>query len=91
LTVATKLSADVASKLRGRCTGCVHAEDAGPGENPVCSICVRNPEAAKGTVARCDSGREIYGLRDCYVATDRFEMDLRGETFFKGMDKRHGR
>jgi hypothetical protein len=32
-----------------------------------------------------DLGKSSYGLRDCYIALDRFEMELRCETFFKGM------
>jgi hypothetical protein len=46
---------------------------------------VRNPEASQDAAVKADNGSVVYGLRDCYISKDRFTMELKGETFFKGV------
>lgn len=89
--MVTKLTPVQAKKLLGKCSGCFHAcaaapgEKSAPGASSVCKLCVRNPESSRDSSARADDGKIIYGQRDCFIAFDRFEMELRGETFLKGV------
>jgi len=87
----TKLTPVQAKKLLGKCSGCFHArivapgEKSAPGASSVCKLCVRNPDSSPDSSALSDDGKIVYGLRDCFIAFDRFEMELRGETFLKGV------
>lgn len=86
----TVLSTTQVKRLLGKCSGCFHAapgeKTSSPGASSVCKLCVRNVESSKDAAVTCDDGRLIYGQRDCFIAFDRFEMELRGETFLKGVD-----
>lgn len=86
----TVLSTTQIRSILGKCSGCFHAapgeKKSSPGASSVCKLCVRNREATKGAAVNADDGRVVYGLRDCFIAFDRFEMELRGETFLKGVD-----
>jgi len=89
----TKLTPTQVKKLLGKCHGCFHAapatpgvKSATPGASSVCQICVRNGEASPDSTAKADDGKIVYGQRDCFIAFDRFEMELRGETFLKGVE-----
>ena len=87
--MTTSLTADAMKKLQGKCLGCFHvAVSSGnqPGPSSICKLCVRNKNASPDTAVPADDGRLTYGLRDCYVAKDRFNMDIKGETFLKGVE-----
>ncbi len=90
--MVTKLTPVQVKKLLGKCSGCFHAsavapgEKSAPGASSVCKLCVRNTDASQDASARADDGKIIYGLRDCFISFDRFEMELRGETFLKGVE-----
>lgn len=89
--MATSLTPQQVRQVRGRCSGCVHAAPptpgakTAPGASSVCRLCVRNREASQDATVKADDGRLVYGLRDCYISKDRFTMELKGETFFKGV------
>lgn len=85
---ASRLGKAEIKRLAGACFGCAHAAFEAPGADTVCALCVRNKETGKDATAKDDLGRQVYGLRDCYIALDRFEMELKCETFIKGMAKR---
>lgn len=87
--MSTVLTPQQAKQVRGKCSGCFHAAPgakAAPGASSVCRLCVRNREASRDSVAKADNGEMVYGLRDCYIAKDRFVMELKGETFVKGVE-----
>lgn len=89
--MATSLTPQQVRQVRGRCSGCVHCAPrapgakSAPGASSICRLCVRNPEASQDAAVKSDSGNVVYGLRDCYISKDRFTMELKGETFFKGV------
>ena len=87
----TRLEPDQVKAVVGQCRACLHAQDAKPGEDDICAICIRNPdlESLSTCCLRPDNGKLQYGARDCYIAQDRFDMDLEGITFIKGMKKRN--
>jgi hypothetical protein len=85
----TSLTAQQVEKVLGRCTGCFHCVPgipSKPGSSSVCGLCLRNKGTTKDASARSDDGKIVYGLRDCFIAHDRFTMELRGETFLKGVE-----
>ena len=87
--MGTVLTPQQVKQVRGKCSGCFHAAPGAtkvaPGASSVCRLCLRNSGASKDAVASADDGRPVYGLRDCYISKDRFDMELRGETFVKGV------
>lgn len=89
--MSTALTPKQVKMVQGRCLGCFHCAQAAPGvkaapgASSVCRLCLRNKDASQDAVAKADDGNLVYGLRDCYIAKDRFTMDLRGETFLKGV------
>lgn len=87
--MATRLTQAQAKRLQGKCSDCFHAapgDKSSPGASSVCNLCVRNEGTSPDSSAVADDGRIIYGQRDCFIAFDRFEMELRGETFLKGVE-----
>ena len=87
--MVTVLTTAQAKAVKSRCSGCFHAapgEKVAPGASSVCAICIRNPESSPDASARADDGKISYGPRDCFIAFDRFTMELRGETFLKGVE-----
>jgi hypothetical protein len=87
--MATRLKPKQAEAVKGKCFGCAHGAPGvnppgAPGSGRICGICSRNPEASPDAVLLSDRGKQDYGLRDCYIATDRLEMELSGDTFMKG-------
>lgn len=87
----TRLKPEQVKTVVGQCFACIHADGKAPGEDEICEICLRNPELrSKSTCClRPDNGRMAYGARDCYIAHDRFDMELAGMTFIKGMKNRN--
>ena len=85
---STRLGKAEIKRLVGACFGCAHAAFEGPGKDTVCKLCARNRGTESGAMEPDDMGRPAYGLRDCYIALDRFEMELKCETFIKGMSPR---
>lgn len=85
--MVTKLTPQQVKKLRGQCFGCFHSVSATskPGTSSICKLCTRNEGASPDVAVPADDGKLTYGLRDCYVAGDRFTMDIKGETFLKGV------
>jgi hypothetical protein len=86
--MSTVLTKQQVKQIQGKCSGCFHAAPgvaSAPGASSVCGLCFRNASASKDTAVKSDDGRLIYGLRDCYIAKDRFTMELRGETFLQGV------
>ncbi len=84
----TRLTPQQVKKIQGKCSGCFHAtpgEVASPGASSVCALCIRNEASGRDSSAKADDGKIVYGQRDCFIAFDRFEMELRGETFLKGV------
>jgi len=88
---STRLGKAEIKRLIGACFGCAHAVFEKPGKDLVCRLCVRNRGTESGAMEQDDLGRAAYGLRDCYIALDRFEMELKCETFIKGMATREKR
>ena len=86
--MSTVLTPQQVKQVQGKCSGCFHAapgEKAAPGASSVCALCIRNKASSKDTAVKSDDGRLVYGLRDCYISKDRFNMELKGETFLNGV------
>ena len=88
----SRLRPEQIEKLLGHCYGCAHSSGAKfpgkPGTGKICTMCTRSRVAEPDASLISDQGVVAYGTRDCYIAKDRLDMELRGETFFNGGGKR---
>lgn len=87
----TRLEPEQVKAIVGQCFACMHAKGKVPGEDEICKICLRSTELDSTSTCclRPDKGRMAYGARDCYIAKDRFDMELLGMTFIKSMKDRN--